>query len=599
MLRPFKRVLVRCLPVLLFALFLPVIPALAAKIPWQHGNFQYSAEHKDLKDVIRDFAASERVMTWISPEVSGSVSGKFAAPPQEFLDTLAGSFGFLWYYDGTVLWIWGANEVKTVTLDLGYADVESVRSTLERMKVLDSRFPINYDDDAHTVVLSGPPGYVDRIASIAKSIDHRQGREDHRQVRVFTLDYARAADRTTEVDGHRVLVPGLATLLRQLFSQRFGQQAGGDVAGSSNSRRLPSLQSNESSDISSINPIGGSQANQSPVGLPNSWFGGGRNQTNQSQVRPPLPQTGEFANLDSAETPLPQDGGLNGSNRGGAGLSIEADPRTNSIIVRDAPEHMDDYAALIHKLDRRPALLEIDATIIEVQDGAMRDLGLDWRQHNGHLDTQVGSNNQSARLNFPNATQSLGDSSSQVQAQGGVLTAVLGDAGRYLMTRISALEQENKANIVSSPKVTTLDNVEAVMDQRDRFFVRVAGYQSADLYSLSAGVSLRVLPTVVPRKRHKDQIRLEVTIEDGQLSSQSVDQIPVIHSSQITTQAFIREGQSLLVAGYENSQDGRQTSGVPGLSKIPLLGKLFQRHVKQRSRVQRLFLLTPHLVVSQ
>lgn len=599
MLPLFKRGLVRWLPLFSFTFLLPVLPASAVKIPWQHGNFEYSAEHKDLKDVIRDFAASEHVMTWISPEVSGSVTGKFSAPPQEFLDTLSGSFGILWYFDGTVLWIWGANEVKTVTLDLGYVDVESVRSTLERMKVLDRRFPINYDNDAHAVVLSGPPGYVDRIASIAKSIDRRLSREDHRQVRVFALNYARAADRMTEVDGHRVSVSGLATILRQLFSQRYGQQAGGDVAGgSASSSRVPSLQSNESSDISSINPIGGGQANQSPVGLPNSWFGG-RNQTNQSQLRPPLPQTGDFANLDTTQTPLPQDGGLNGSSKGGAGLSIEADPRTNSIIVRDTPERMDDYAALIHKLDRRPALLEIDATIIEVQDGAMRDLGLDWRQHNSHLDTQVGSSAQSARLNFPNANQALGDSSSQVQAQGGVLTAVLGDAGRFLMTRISALEQENKANIVSNPKVTTLDNVEAVMDQRDRFFVRVAGYQSADLYSLSAGVSLRVLPTVVPKRHHKDQIRLEVTIEDGQLSSQTVDQIPVIHSSQIMTQAFIREGQSLLVAGYENSQDGRQTSGVPGLSKIPLLGKIFQRRVKQHSRVQRLFLLTPHLVVSQ
>ena len=593
---PFKRTFVRCLFALLVTLSLPLSSAIAARIPWQHGHFQYSAEHKDLKDVIRDFAASEHVMTWISPEVSGSVSGQFSAPPQEFLETLASSFGFMWYYDGSVLWIWGANEVKTVTLDLSFVDVQTVKAALQRMKVLDSRFPLNDDDDGHTIVVSGPPGYVDRIAAIAKSIDHRQGGEDHREVRVFSLSYARAADRVTEIDGQRVMVPGLASILRQLFGQRTGQNAAQNAVGSGGARRLSSLQSSDNADVSSPNAAG-EQASRSPVGLPNSWFGG-QSATNQSQVRPPLPQTGTFAALDSNDTPLPQDSGPSGSSKHSNGLSIEADPRTNSIIVRDTPEHMDDYAALIHKLDKRHALLEIDATIIEVQDGAMRDLGLDWRQHNAHLDTQVGSNSLSPRLRFPNANQALGDVSGQPQIQGGVLTAVLGDAGRYLMARISALEQENKANIVSNPKVTTLDNVEAVMDQRDRFFVRVAGYQSADLYGLSAGVSLRVLPTIVPKRRHRDQIRLEVTIEDGQLSSQTVDQIPVIHSSQITTQAFIREGQSLLVAGYENTQDSRQSSGVPGLSKIPLLGKLFQRRVKQHSRVQRLFLLTPHLIVS-
>jgi type III secretion protein C len=163
------------------------------------------------------------------------------------------------------------------------------------------------------------------------------------------------------------------------------------------------------------------------------------------------------------------------------------------------------------------------------------------------------------------------------------------------MTRVSALEQSNRAKIVSTPKVATLDNVEAIMDQRQRFFVRVAGYQSADLYGLSAGVSLRVLPTVVPDSDAR-QIRLDVHIEDGQLTSQMVDQIPVISSSQINTEAFVNDGESLLIAGYESNDDENNVSGVPGLSKVPVLGRLFQHRSKQRSSVQRLFLLTPHVV---
>ncbi|PMX31235.1 EscC/YscC/HrcC family type III secretion system outer membrane ring protein, partial [Pseudomonas sp. FW301-21B01] len=80
---------------------------------------------------------------------------------------------------------------------------------------------------------------------------------------------------------------------------------------------------------------------------------------------------------------------------------------------------------------------------------------------------------------------------------GGVLTAVIGGTGRYLLTRISAMQQTDQARITASPKVETLDNVEALMDNKQTFYVQVAGYQSADLYSVSAGVSLRVLPSIV------------------------------------------------------------------------------------------------------
>jgi type III secretion protein C len=286
----------------------------------------------------------------------------------------------------------------------------------------------------------------------------------------------------------------------------------------------------------------------------------------------------------------------------GAGLGpelpyIQADPRINAVVIRDRPERMGDYAALIQQLDSRPQLLQIDATIIEVQDGALRDLGVDWRLHNRHLDLQNGDGKGAAALGYraPGANPGLGDSADGLTPGGGMLTAVLGDAGRFLMTRVSALEQSNRAKIVSTPKVATLDNVEAIMDQRQRFFVRVAGYQSADLYGLSAGVSLRVLPTVVPDSDAR-QIRLDVHIEDGQLTSQMVDQIPVISSSQINTEAFVNDGESLLIAGYESNDDENNVSGVPGLSKVPVLGRLFQHRSKQRSSVQRLFLLTPHVV---
>ena len=91
-------------------------------------------------------------------------------------------------------------------------------------------------------------------------------------------------------------------------------------------------------------------------------------------------------------------------------------------------------------------------------------------------------------------------------------------------------------------------------------------------------------------------MRLDVRIEDGQLGANTVDGIPVITSSEITTQAFVNEGQSLLIAGYASDTDQTDLNNVPGLSRIPLVGNLFKHRQQSGSRLQRLFLLTPHIV---
>jgi type III secretion protein C len=294
--------------------------------------------------------------------------------------------------------------------------------------------------------------------------------------------------------------------------------------------------------------------------------------------------TGSTAN-DAAELPV-----------------IEADARTNSVLIRDVPARLSQYQELIDRLDVRPKLVEIEAHIIEIDDNALTQLGVDWRAHNSHIDLQTGNgttqqNGYNGNIDPTFGTQTLGDGSTVINTTplGGSLTAVLGNAGRYLLARINALQQSNLAKIDASPKVATLDNVEAVMDQKTQFFVRVAGYTSADLYSVSTGVSLRVLPLVVDEDG-QTQIKLNIHIEDGSVTSQQVDNIPVITRSTINTESFVKEGESLLIAGYRNDTSTNVETGVPGLSKIPLIGALFRYRDDERSHMERLFLLSPRII---
>jgi type III secretion protein C len=280
--------------------------------------------------------------------------------------------------------------------------------------------------------------------------------------------------------------------------------------------------------------------------------------------------------------------------------TIQPDPRTNAILVRDLPEKMADYARLIATLDTRPQVLEISASIIDVTENALAQLGVDWRLHGSHIDLETGAGNL-AQAAFPGSlnpsgfgTPTAGDSAPATTPTGGTLTAVLGGAGRYLLARVSALEQTSEARITASPKVATLDHVEAVMDNKTTFYVPVAGYQSADLYSVSAGTSLRVLPMVVPEG--DGGIRLTIHIEDGQLTGQLVGQLPVVSNSEIDTEALIRNGESLLIAGYSVEQSTSGNTDVPLLSKLPVVGALFRNKQDQKQKFRRLFLLTPRIV---
>ncbi|MDQ9374921.1 hypothetical protein RF103_11140, partial [Escherichia coli] len=84
----------------------------------------------------------------------------------------------------------------------------------------------------------------------------------------------------------------------------------------------------------------------------------------------------------------------------------------------------------------------IDATIIEIRDGALQDLGVDWRFHSRRVDVQTGDG-RGGQLGYDGSLSGAAAAGAAAPL-GGTLTAVLGDAGRYLMTRVSALEQTNK-----------------------------------------------------------------------------------------------------------------------------------------------------------
>lgn len=584
----------------------------AAPINWHSNRVHVEADGQDLKEVLRDFAAGQGIPATVSADVHGTVTGHFDMSPQRFLDTLSSTFGLVWFYDGVVLSISDVNSVTRQVIKLDHASTDDLSSALMQLHLDSRRFPIVYDASQSTALVSGPAPYVQLVADIAKRLDQNAGQRTGSVIRVFKLHNAWAADHKVEIDGKSVGVPGVASVLAGMYHPADKGGAGSGIALGSREATAAAMQR-----ILPMQDVAGSASG-------NGLDGG---------INPPLPHAmpgtsgsvgtglsgllGGMSTGGGASSGMPMlsnvSGGPYGADSGGANADtsggdpqalpvIEADPRTNSVLIRDVPQRVGQYQTLIDQLDVKPKLIEIEAHIIEIDDNALKQLGVDWRAHNSHVDLQTGTGttqqtgyNGNIQPTF--GTQTLADGTTVIDTTpvGASLTAVLGNAGRYLLARIDALQQSNLARIDASPKVATLNNVEAIMDNQTRFFVRVSGYTSADLYSVSAGVSLRVLPLVV-EENGKMQIKLDVHVEDGSLTGQSVDNIPIITTSTINTEAFVGQGESLLIGGYRLDSATTGETGVPGLSKIPLIGALFRTRNNQNSHMERLFLLSPRII---
>ncbi|WP_256121975.1 secretin N-terminal domain-containing protein [Burkholderia sp. A2] len=189
---------------------------------WAGGSgarFVYATNGAGLAEVLNAFAAGQHVALRIDGQVEGAVSGRFAMPPQRFLDVMSRSYGFVWYYDGAVLHVSPANEQAHIAIRPHFLLANALRASLEQAGLADTHFPLAVDAAAQTVNVRGPATYVERIRAAAERFERDARARVRLSVRVFRLSAANAADETRVVDGRTLVVPGVATLLRRRFER--------------------------------------------------------------------------------------------------------------------------------------------------------------------------------------------------------------------------------------------------------------------------------------------------------------------------------------------------------------------------------------------
>jgi type III secretion protein C len=563
-------------------------PARAADLRWRNKPFTIVANGKKIGDFIRELASSQGVTAVVDPKVDGVISGRFSGTPQQTLDTICSTYGLTWYYDGSFLYVDPADQSQTQMIPIPPNAAGEIGRALQAMQIPDKRYTLVINDRANSVYVAGPRRYVELVRQAVGSVGDPSANGAHADIRAFRLKYGWASDFTINRSGKEVTVPGVASILRRLFGRDGSTSA------------LPSS-----------TPLG-QAARQVKLGsgltiaVPRLDFpdiSGG-------------PRQSGYGGADSAA------GGISPFSAGGGGDAlpqIVADPAINAVIVRDLPENMYRYQSLIDQLDERPRIVEINVTIIDINEDSLDSLGIDWRLHTTHGDVQIGNgqnplngNTQYNGAGNPPLTFGIGASETgqtgTFMPTGIALTASIGGSLRnYLLTRVNALAQKGQAQLRSKPKVLALDNTEAILENLTQFYVQVQGYQDSSLYSVTTGTSIKVTPMIVDEAiRHAaavsgtpQSVMMSIDIQDGNIvPGQAVSNVPVIQQRNIVTKTMIDEGKSLLIAGFNDDEVRLNKSGVPWLSDIPLIGNLFKYTDKSGNHMERFYLLTPRVVTN-
>lgn len=542
---------------------------LCAEIPWPNTRFSRISQNEDLRELLKDFCASMGIRAVIDQDITGRVNGKFSEyRAGKFFRQIKRGYGLISYFDGRVLFIYPAEKSQSKLIDIKTETVDILVSSLKALDLYDFHCPVKISGKAGLAYVSGPPRYVELVESMAQVLNQkveaaRVSKSIRQEIRVFPLKYAWAADHQFVIQDQKITVPGVATTLyRVLFESEI---SGGASEGT---EMLPNT----------VEKLKGK-------GLIAT---GREDGTGQGNAGPPLNPSG-YGSSERKARSAAQSGA---DSSGGDNFPIQADTRLNAVIVRDFADKMPDYERLIKSLDRPAKLVQIEVSIIELTAGGLAELGVNWRLNaKDHSGKGLFEGGVEAGDDFSPGNAVLGTGSGLNFAT----TLSLG-AGQYLLGQIHALEEDGKGRVFSRPSVLTLDNVQAVIEQTETFYARIAGSYEVDLFNVTAGVTMKVTPHII-EEQDGEHIKLLVDIKDGSVNSDDVvDELPTVPESSIHTQAIIEEGQLLVLGGYIHNQTKKTTSAVPILGSLPLLKWLFSVNTEETKRVERIFLIHPRII---
>lgn len=278
---------------------------------------------------------------------------------------------------------------------------------------------------------------------------------------------------------------------------------------------------------------------------------------------------------------------------------ITVDDRTNTMIVKDIKDKHEEISHLLKTLDKPTPQVLIEARIVQADSNFARDLGIQWGgdyssnpgDYNigivtGPGGTTIGSPTTGFAVNLP-ATGVAGSKGSI----GFTFGKTVGDAFN-LDLRLSAGETKGLTKVLSAPKIATLDNREAVIQQGESIPYKTVSQEGTKTEFIDATLTLKVTPKVTP----DGHIAMNIKISKNRQGSIVVEGTPSINKKEATTEVLVKDGETTVIGGIYETTDQDNVSGVPWFYKVPVFGWLFKNTSKSNIKSELLIFITPKII---
>jgi type IV pilus assembly protein PilQ len=306
--------------------------------------------------------------------------------------------------------------------------------------------------------------------------------------------------------------------------------------------------------------------------------------------------------------------------------SVSVDERTNTLLLQDSADRLDDIRRLVGTLDIPIRQVQIEARIVIVSDDFSRELGAragftGFDQMGSNLGYTSGSalaNDQALSGILENRTDTDPTNDGQIPiitssdinkapARYNVNLPVANPAGSlaYMLLgrdfvvdlEISAAQAEGRGEVISTPRVVTANQREAVIEQGTEIPYQESSSSGATTISFKKAVlSLKVTPQVTPDNR----IILDLNVKKDSVGQVIVGgagaQIPSIDTRTITTQVLVNDGQTVVLGGILETERRETEKKVPYLGDVPVLGRLFKTTGKTNNKDELLIFVTPKIL---
>jgi type IV pilus assembly protein PilQ len=292
------------------------------------------------------------------------------------------------------------------------------------------------------------------------------------------------------------------------------------------------------------------------------------------------------------------------------GGKVQIDDRTNTIIIRDLRKNVEDVKALVATLDTATPQVLIEARIVEVDTTFTREIGVQWGGSykedgqtsvgvTGIQDTNGAFIPGQSLLNTtpfspattpPNFAVNL-PASVGLGAGGGITFGILRDNLRLDLS-LSALEASGKGKVVSSPKVVTIDNKEAMIEQGTQIPYSTVSASGTNTQFVDATLSLKVTPHITP----EGSVIMKLEAKNDSQGEVGVSGQPAINKKKATTEVLVRDGETAVIGGILQVSRKEDQAAIPWLSKIPVLGYFFKKDTNSSSNRELLIFITPKIL---